>query len=291
VVYNINSQDVTFPSEKTLRRMESPRLSLGSPGRLNPEDEKLLQDMRNKINELTAENAYWASENKKAHEKELKLERQLESISKAIDSNVDVMTSSIEILMAENEELRPEIEEREALANEICQICQTLVDAGTDLSTILGLDLDFLSEWFPDIQQKPVERPPIILDPHVYKVIIKYPEFGYCRSNEEVVDDCRKIQEELRQMMEERKSRAGPVERLAQEMVRYQKTSAKVAYEFKDLLTQRDARSSACSTLIRGESSQTGSLFGPSYGSPVRGVRRSAASFRRISPGGTHEAV
>jgi hypothetical protein len=233
------------------------------------DDEGLLEELQNEIDELTAKNAHWTSENKKLHEDVLKLERQLESVSKAIDNNLAAMTSSLESLNRENQELKTEFAEKQSVVNEIRQISKTLVEVGTDLSSVYGLDLGFLGEFCPEIHHKPEVKSSVIMDPEIFKVIMQYPEFSYCHSNEEVVEQCRLFLDDLRKnVIEEVTNDVGPAERLSAEVHKYHKASARAAHEMKELLADRDSRSSAFSSFSSDCSHTRGSFISPPYGVP-----------------------
>ena len=185
-----------------------------------------------------------SSKNTEAHKKCIKLQHSLNSMTTALDKNIDFLQKVCRMQKEENEQLHQKLQHKTEIAEKIQMLLDKCANSGVDVNKIPGLDVKTLSEYF--IIRPPVDEG-VQLDPTIKTIVDSNSLFTGITTNEEFVDKCIELKDEAMRPFSKSMLESGEVsenvltlrKQLAELQQNNSTTQARMAREMSDLLAEK----------------------------------------------------
>ena len=186
------NQSTNLPTPERLQKIKEQRkkrLNTPQPKRTYSSGQLAIKDHSSQIEEISASNA-------QLHAQNVKLRHELNSITKALDKNIDFLTESCRSQQSQNLILKDSISSAHGMMNSIQELLNQCSTAGIDVSKIPDLNHEVLSLIF-EIQ--PPSNPDETMDPFVKTICNQNHLFFGCTTNDQFVNRCISYKREMLQ--------------------------------------------------------------------------------------------
>ena len=185
----MNSNLPTPERLQKIKEQRKKRLNTPQPKRTYSSGQLAIKDHSTQIEEISASNA-------QLHAQNVKLRHELNSITKALDKNIDFLTESCRSQQTQNLKLQDSISETQTTMTTIQDLLNQCSAAGIDVSKIPDINHEVLSLIF---EIPPLSNPDETMDPFVKAICNLNHLFFGCTTNEQFVNRCISYKREMLQ--------------------------------------------------------------------------------------------
>ena len=227
------------PKRQVFPENNLPRIELfQSQKSFTPQPHSRINRIAQEIESLTGEIARISEENASLRSTQLKLQNDLDKMTKALSGVLDTSTKYNRERQAENEALSHEIEEQNQILQKIKINILQLIEKGVDVFKIPEIDIRTLAKLCG------LDLTKLCVDEIAQKVINSNSYFKDCESNDDFISKCINLQRELNERKSSEQRTAKRLDSLRVQLRKLQDqnsiSSAKISREIKGLIQERD---------------------------------------------------